>query len=101
VHDFKEGKGDHDVLLFIFPPRCTKHLLTSCIYPFLCISIDGGFQARLKVQYGKVRKFRPIYGCKENQGAIHKYINQVVAQSSDLVCDVSRFLMIRPRNIDR
>jgi hypothetical protein len=52
------------------------------LYPFSIITKDGGFQAHLKLHYAKVRNFIPMYGCKQNQGAVHKSTNQVVACSS-------------------
>jgi hypothetical protein len=53
------------------------------IFPLSFFTKDGGFQAHLRVHYAKMRNFRPMYGSKENQVAIHKSTHQVVARISD------------------
>jgi hypothetical protein len=45
-------------------------------------TVDGGFQAFLCVLYEVVKQVIPLYGCKHNNGAIHKTTNLAISRSS-------------------
>jgi hypothetical protein len=51
---------------------CTYLMFLIMLKLFVYFTLDGGFQAFLRVRFEEVKQVRPLYGCKQNQGAIHK-----------------------------